>query len=169
MLTPSVSVSVSFATLASFPASTVTVCAVFQPLVPNVRLNVALPATPLAVTALASLALSTLTVTVPPGCVANTTVNVAPVVACSVTLTDVGSTVTPAVSSSRVVTCVPVCVASPVYASPATPSGSRWTAYVWSPSSRSSSTPVTVTVCAVFQLPVPNVRLAGAAVPSPVS
>ena len=37
------------------------------------------------------------------------------------------------------------------------------------PSSRVSSTPVTVTVCAVFQLAAVKVRLAGATVPSPVS
>ena len=37
------------------------------------------------------------------------------------------------------------------------------------PSSRVSSTPVTVTVCAVFQSAAVKVRLAGATVPSPVS
>ena len=37
------------------------------------------------------------------------------------------------------------------------------------PSSRVSSTPVTVTVCAMFQLAAVKVRLAGATVPSPVS
>ena len=35
-----------------------------------------------------------------------------------------------------------------------------------SPSSTASSTPVTVTVCATFQLSVVNVTLAGATVPS---
>ena len=104
MATLSSNVSVSFCVSLSCPASTVTVCAVFHAAVANVRLNVMLPAVPLAVTALASSALSTPTVTVPPGCVANTTVNVAPVVSSSVTLTDVGATVTPAVSSSVTVT-----------------------------------------------------------------
>ena len=39
----------------------------------------------------------------------------------------------------------------------------------WSPSSMSSSTPVTVTVCAVFQVPSVNVNVAGDTVASPVS
>ena len=37
------------------------------------------------------------------------------------------------------------------------------------PSSRTSSTPVTVTVCGAFQLAAVKVRLAGATVPSVVS
>ena len=38
--------------------------------------------------------------------------------------------------------------------------------YAMSPSSRASSTPVTVTVCATFQFPLVKMRLAGLTVPS---
>ena len=43
------------------------------------------------------------------------------------------------------------------------------TVLVWSPSGRESSTPVSVTVCAVAQLPGVNVSVAGSTVTSPVS
>ena len=44
--------------------------------------------------------------------------------------------------------------------------GVSFTWYVSSPSSMSSSCPVTVTICAVFQSATPNVRFPGAAMPS---
>ena len=78
-------------------------------------------------------------------------------------------TMKPAVSSSEVVV-ETVWLATPSNAS--SELGSLMdtrTSVTWSPSATSSSTPVTVTVCAVFQLPGVKVRREGETVTSPAS
>ena len=98
-----VSVTVSSSPSSSCPAATVTVCAVFHAAAANVSDNVASAATPLAVTALPSSALSTPTVTGPPGRVFRRSVYVfaAP---SSASASAVGVTSRPGVSSSVTVT-----------------------------------------------------------------
>ena len=85
----------------------------------------------------------------------------------SVTVSVVGEKVMPAVSSSMVLTFTVTGSSAAYSAAPVMPVGvSSSTSYSLSPSSTSSFTPVTVTVCAVFQVVAVKVRFAGAAVPS---
>ena len=85
------------------------------------------------------------------------------------TVSVVGEKVTPAVSSSMVLTFTVTGSSASYSAAPVMPVGvSSSTSYSLSPSSTSSFTPVTVTVCAVFQVVAVKVRFAGAAVPSVV-
>ncbi len=104
-------------------------------------------------------------VTLAAGRLASTTANRAAPPASVVTSGDIGTTAMPAVSSLALVTetsagSKPAYVGSAVIASP------RIMVYGTSPSSTSSSTPVTVTVCGVRQSAGVNVRLEGEATPS---
>ena len=140
-----VTVAVSSVELSSSSAETVTVCASSQSVVENVRLTRSCFTSSLSIGSLM------LTVTVSVGSVSSTTVYV--FVPPSSTVSEVGVNVTPRVSLSLTVTSkLPV---TETY-SPPLAMCSRVT--VSASSSILSSTAVTVTVCALFQLAAVNMR-----------
>ena len=153
--------SVASSTSLSTPV-TVTVCAVLQFAFVNVSapLTVATDEEPVV----------GVTVTFPEGRVLRTTVYVAvrPEPLASVTVTAFSDTVTPGVSLSVVVTLTSVFERAVYFKSVPVGAPSSML-YVTVPSASLSSWPVTVTVCAVLQFEVVNVREDGDAVPSVVS
>ncbi len=150
-------------TVGSSTAVTVTVCGVFQVAFVNVSVVGA------TVTWVAS-SLETAKTTSETGLAVSTTVNV-PGAAPSATVSVAGVTANPATSLSVVVT-GRVWFATPSnWSSELAASTPMVSVVIWLPSTRSSSTPVTVTVCATFQLPLVNVSLSvsGPTVASPLS
>src|SRR5437667_94363 len=166
LLLPSVlvapAVTIVYATVPSTAKSstpvTVTVCAAFQ--LAGVNVTEAGATVP----SVRSLDESPI-VTFAVGWVRSTTVNVAVPPDSVVVRPEVGATAIPAVSLSVFVTatsaaCIPLYLPSVLVAAALT------SEHATVPSTAKSSTPVTVTVCAVFQFPGVNVREAGATVPS---
>src|SRR5258706_360530 len=145
-------------TIGSSTPVTVTVCATFQLAVVNVS---EAGATVPSVRSLDDSPIVTFAV----GWLFRTTVNVAAPPASVVVSPDVGFTVIPATSLSVFVPDTSLAF-NLFYAASVLDAGAVTILYAIGPSAIGSSTPVTVTVCATFQLAVVNVTEAGATVPS---